>query len=174
MRPTPALLTIALTASLAACGPDPTPAPLPELTWDAPSPVSETEEEALAAAEEAIRRYLEISDAVDSPRDLELLRPLSTESWFEFERSSREDLWSRGIHTEGSTSLRFVKLQFFDESEIAVYVCQETSGTRLIDGSGIDVTGSERSPEALLQINLEMHEGKLLVAGGELWSNSYS
>lgn len=170
MRRTPVSIPIAVVALLlSGCGPTaPMPAPTPSVTV-APAPLFESDEEALAAAEEVYREYLAI---VDSGVDLQAIRDLATSDTVERERATRDELEALGRHLEGTTVLRSMSLQRFDGNELTSYVCLDLSGVRVRDGLGADVTPTTRPDLLTLEVIFVTRNGRFVIAESTLWSSS--
>jgi hypothetical protein len=170
-------VTVAGMLLLAGCGggdPIPTLPPTPTAT-----PIFASEEEALAAAEDAYAAYSEMSDAIssDGGLDPERIAPFVTKAQFEREVETAEYFSSRGLRAVGSPSVTYFELQQFSESagvaEIVVYVCLDVSETTVLDASGADVTPADREPVVPLEVAFEGDEADaLLVARSEAWSGS--
>ena len=170
MRRTPVLAPIAAVAlCLAACGPAaPMPSPTPTVTV-APAPLFDSDEEALAAAEEVYREYLAV---VDSGVDLEAIRDLATSDTVEREGATRDELKALGRHLEGTTVLRSMALQRFDGNDLTAYACLDLSGVRVRDELGTDVTPTTRPDLLTLEVTFVPQNGRFVIAESTLWSSS--
>ena len=143
---------------LSGCGgsdPMPTLPPTPSST-----PVFASEEEALAAAEEAYAAYLAMSNLISSEggADPERIAPFVSESRLADELEGFETYQNLQIHTAGTDTYEVRELQRVDETEagaeVVVYVCWDASAVRVIDASGMDVTPASREVRALLEVVL--------------------
>src|SRR5690606_7687607 len=110
------LITLVLTGCTQ---PDPMPTPPPT---PSSAPVFASDEEALAAAEEAYGKYLEESDQIirDGGARPERLRPLVSDVIYRREVAGFEQLQERQLPGTGSTAFSLT-LQSFDDVEITVY-----------------------------------------------------
>jgi predicted small lipoprotein YifL/sulfur relay (sulfurtransferase) complex TusBCD TusD component (DsrE family) len=163
--------------ALSGCGggdPLPTLPPTPSST-----PVFASEEEALAAAEEAYGAYLEMSNLISSEggSDPERIAPFVTAEQLVQETEASAFLSENGLHvTSGITATRMV-LQGYQESdgtaEVTVYVCLDAAGARIVDASGNDRTPSDRPETVALEVVMSGSVGDpLVMASSEQWSDS--
>ncbi|MGN6272145.1 MAG: hypothetical protein ACTHMQ_03555 [Protaetiibacter sp.] len=137
------LLLIAL--ALVGCTPTepmPTPPPTPS-----EAPVFASDEEALAAAEEAYAAFLATLDQIfiDGGNGSERLLEVASEDVLEQETAGFEQLRAAGFHGTGSTRAKLT-LQSADLvlGEITAYTCDDISETDIVDTNGVSVVG-ERS-----------------------------
>jgi len=167
------LLSAMLLAGCVPVEPTVTPAPEPSTT-----PVFASEEEALAAAEEAYAEYLRIEDAVAQEGGVnpQRLREAVTDEWLEKEVEVFEAFAATGNRQVGETSVLDFELQQLVDSgslvEIVAYVCVDSTPTTFVDPSGADVTPSSRPATTSLQVTLEWSDSrsKLLIADSQPWS----
>lgn len=158
--------------ALSGCGtgdPLPTLLPTPSST-----PVFASEEEALAAAEEAYAAYLEMSNLIGSEGgvDPERIAPFVTEERLTLELSGFERLRQSGLHTAGRTSFKFSELQQFDENggEVVGYACWDGSDVRVLNSNDVDVTPEGRVTRAMLEVVLVADiDGRLVLESDEVW-----
>lgn len=145
MRRTTRLLAPPLLAALLLAGCTPSdPMPTPPPTSDA-APVFATDEEALAAAEEAYGKYLATVDAIlaDGGQNPERLEPLVAPAIYSSELEGYKDLASRGLRGVGESSAT-LQIQRYDASSLVAYVCEDISSTDVVDSSGTSVVKSGR------------------------------
>ena len=173
MRRTPVLAPIAAVAlCLAACGPAaPMPSPTPTVTV-APAPLFDSDEEALAAAEEVYREYLAVLEQNRSPEATDLVADFVTKEYLEDDRDQRLALVAAGNHLVGSTKLSDFMLQYYDETDVVFYVCHDISGVRVLDSSGADVTPADRPAAGVLLVTMRVQDSSLVISESELWSTS--
>lgn len=175
MRLLPLSVAVPLVLLLAACGPAPDARPTV-----APEPTSSAlfadEEEALAAAEEALRDYIEISDAIaaDGGNAPERVEVFVTSSWLEEELEFYESLQSLGIHQVGVTGIKDVSLQYIDDNlaTVTVYACVDVSANHFEDAQGNDVTPATRAGERQVVATFEEVAEVLRLDRMEPWSKS--
>jgi hypothetical protein len=170
-------LTLLAAGTLAACSPDDPvepPGPAPSRTS-----VFASDEEALAAAEEAYAAYLDVANAVaeDGGADPARFAEVTTEEWLKNELSSAESLHSSGNRQVGDVTFSDFVLQYADvngpTAEIAAYVCLDVSQTRFVDSAGNDVTSEERDPVVPIEATFRSRvadPSHLLIARNEPWT----
>jgi hypothetical protein len=161
MRFAPALaLSIAAVLSLGACQQqhDPiVPSAAPSAT-----PVFASDEEALAAAEEAYRAFQSVSDQIlaDGGEHPERLETVATPSWYEKEIEGYAEARDQGWHLIGSTGIDSVSLQSYvpdsdGGAEVTVYACIDLSGTDVVNDQGDSVVAADRQTRLPFQTTFE-------------------
>jgi hypothetical protein len=176
MRTLVGAVTVAGMLLLNGCGggdPIPTLPPTPSAT-----PIFSSEEEALAAAEEAYAAYLEMSNLISSEGgvDPERIAPFVTEERLADELAGFERLQASGLRTSGASTFEFTQLQRLDVDddgvEVAVYACWNGGGVRVLNPEGLDVTPTDREAELLLEVVLVGDvSGQLLLSSDEVWES---
>ena len=162
MRTAPALVvaTLALLA-LAGCVPDDDPVipgPLPSST-----PIFASDEEALAAAEEALIAYYEVSDLIitEGGARPERLLEVATEAVLSNESTGYAQLIEKGWRGSGHTTVDTVSLQSFDpfaaagSEVVTVYACVDISAFDLVDANGASVVGPGRVLRTGFEVGFE-------------------
>jgi len=147
-----------------------------------------SDEEALAAAEDAYRAYLEVANAVaqDGGLNPERYKAVTTHEWLQQEVESAEALQASGDRQVGELSLTSMTLQQVDyvgaDASVSAYLCLDISGTTFIDAAGNDVTPPNREPIAGLEVVFRAEKTglmdrpaasrsvRLLVEGSDLWT----
>jgi hypothetical protein len=181
MRTAPALLIGALVAlTLVACVPDDEavkPDPSPTAT-----PIFSSDEEALAAAEEAYAAYVLVSDVVLQEGGSNPERALEhvTDGFREEAASGFELFADHSWRAEGVTAFDSVELQQYSEigggaAQISIYLCLDVSQTRILDETGTDVTPASRDtrlPLVVDMVSAQEYSSELLQAGSEVWSGN--
>lgn len=142
-------------------------------------PIFASEEEALAAAEDAYAAYGEVSDliAAEGGSDPERIAPFVTEDQLQNEMDAAAYYGDQQLHAEGRAATTKVELQQVSELngfvEIAIYVCIDVSSVRILDASGNDVTPVDREPIAALEVVLVGDASdSLLIASSDVWPDS--
>lgn len=162
--------------ALAGCGggePLPTLPPTPSAT-----PVFASEEEALAAAEQAYTAYLEMSNVISNEggANPERIAPFVTEEQLPDELAGIALFVERRARSVGTShAFGFVLQQLTqtgDGAEITVYACVDVSGVKIVDDSGVDVTPVNREPLIALEIQMIGKPGALLIADSNKWPDS--
>ena len=156
MRRTPRLL-IAVVASallLVGCVPD---APAPTERPTVAAPVYGSDEEALAAATEAYAAYIEASDAVirDGGTNPERVQPFLSAELYEIELDGFERLLENELHGTGATTLS-TQLQQFDSAAVVIYVCEDLSGTDLVDSTGASILTDGPPSNRAFEVELDV------------------
>ncbi len=165
MRTGPALLAAAVLLTLAGCAP--TESHASSEPSASATPVFSSDAEALAAAEKAYAAYLKVSDEIghDGGKSPERIDGFVTKSRLQTELRGSKAIESRGIRTVGSTAFRAASLQgmsyFGTNFEVTIYACWDTSGVRILDASGNDVTPAGRVSEETLEVSFVTEHGML-------------
>ena len=135
-----------LVAALAVGGcveddPDTTPSPDPTST-----PLFESDEEALTAAEEAYARYQAVSDAIlmDGGADPERLLEVATEEQYRYEKNGFDRAASSKHHSTGGSKFRSMRIQSISENQVDVYFCEDVSLVDILDEAGVSVVSATR------------------------------
>ena len=120
------------------------------------TPIFASEEEALAAAEEAYAAYLEMSNLISSEGgvDPETDRPLVTEERLADELRGFETFRDLQLpHRLDRDTFEMIEFQRLDQTgdsaEVVFYVCWDTSAVTVLDSAGADVTPPERNVRRL-------------------------
>jgi hypothetical protein len=167
-------LTVALAVLLSGCvEPDPVITPGPDSTA---TPVFESEEDALAAAEEAYAEYLEVSDLIASEGGVnpERFESVVTTDWLVREIESAQELERSGLQQIGESQLGSIELQQVDGSQsdlatVYAYVCLDLSEVSYVDDDG----ASSSPDEVLIPLEVSFEAtaiDQVLVAGNEPWT----
>lgn len=143
------------------------------------TPVFASEEEALAAAEDAYAAYSAMSDLItaDGGQNPERLAPFVTEDQLAREIEGAEYFSSQGWRSQGSRQIGKALLQQYTDdggsAEIVVYVCVDISEVRIVDGGGVDVTPPDRPNLIALEVGMiSGDESKLLIESSDQWSDT--
>jgi hypothetical protein len=175
MRMLVGAVTVAGMLLLSGCGggdPIPTLPPTPTAT-----PIFASEEEALAAAEEAYAAYREMSDQISAEGgvDPERIAPFVTDSRLADELRVFATLREASLRIEGEASFEVLSVQRYEEfggdAEVVFYACSDLSGSRVIDEDGEDVTPLDRRDRLMLEVVLRTLEGQLplLLESDSVW-----
>jgi hypothetical protein len=174
------VIGLAIAVALAGCLQPPPPViPTAEPTA---APVFTSDAAALAAAKKAYVAYVAASDAIgnDGGSNPQRIAQWVTPSRLKTETKEFDAFSKTGEHLEGKSVISHFALQQVDQSQsgvvtISAYVCDDVSASRLIDGSGLDVTPSARREVVPLQVNLRnLSAGShhLVIEGSTPWSGS--
>jgi hypothetical protein len=181
MRIAPALaLTIAAALSLGACQQQHTPivpSPAPSAT-----PIFASDDEALAAAEEAYRAFQQTSDQIlaDGGENPERLEGFATPEAIAVEREGYAELKSKDWRASGHTLIDSVTLESYtvgatpDETRVVVYACVDLSETKLTDAGGTSVVSPDRKSRLPFETSFAYSEdvGRLLLDSKLAWTGA--
>jgi hypothetical protein len=174
-----AAVLLVLTSALASsgCSPaSPTPRPDPSPTA---TPLFATDEEALAAAEEAYRAYQAVSDLIFSEGGIGIdrLESVVTGEQLKVDSAGFRDIADLGYHSVGNTSFRDLELQSqtsdFGIANVVVYLCEDVSGVDVLDRNGVSIVPAERPDVVRYEVGFTGKEGQpktLLVESREVWT----
>lgn len=161
---------------------------LPGCTGDAPvvlpspesstAPVFATDEEALAAAEAAYGEYLAASNAINAKngKDPKTIAPFVHADYLPELLDEFDEFREANRHVEGEVTFDSAELQQYSDdldnpAEVAIYLCLDVSGARLIADDGADVTPqrNERLPLEAVLVTVD-REPNLVLKSSELWT----
>lgn len=168
-RTIPLLPVLALVVvALAGCVPG-TPAitPPPETTV---APVFASDEEALAAAEEAYRQYITTVDAIlaDGGADPERLADLVSPELYARELDGFMSYKANGWRGVGSRTF-ILLFQSRDDQRLVAYSCDDISATDVLDLSDSSVVVPGRQDRYAFEVTFQLNDKLFVVAGKELW-----
>jgi len=177
MRTLVGAVTVAGVLLLGGCGggdPMPTLPPTPSAT-----PIFASEEEALAAAEEAYAAYLEMSNLISSEGgvDPERIAPFVTVDQLPEELEAASYLSENGFRVAGEVRATEMILQQYNESggvaEVSAYVCLDVSDARAIDAEGNDRTPPDRPETIALEVSFTANDAdSAVLASSDQWPDS--
>lgn len=129
-----------------------------------------SDEEALAAAEEAYGKYLATVDTIlaDGGVNPERLKPLVTLALYEHEREGFATYTSKGWYGVGTRTFT-LELQQYDSNGVTVYSCDDLTDTDVVDASGASVVSETRENEYAFEVGFDLNDGSLVVASKNLW-----
>jgi hypothetical protein len=161
---------------LSGCGggdPIPTLPPTPTAT-----PIFASEEEALAAAEEAYAAYLEMSNLISGEGgvDPERIAPFASGDLYESALDGFQTLRANNWRTIGESELQGAVLQFADitgqthEDAVAAYVCVDVAGVDVVDETGASVVSPDRPSLQAFEVFFGLtSENSLIPSSREIW-----
>lgn len=173
VHPVALTTAVALTLVVAGCVPAATPAdPAPNLTQPSTEPLFASEEEALAAAEEAYAAYLAMADRIsaDGGANGQRIRPYVTPELAQRELDAYRSLQEDSRSIVGSSHFETMALIFFDPVEVQIDVCLDISDTAVRNSSGKEVTPVDRNPRLPMRVLLRVLDERLVVDSNELIS----
>lgn len=145
---------IALTGCL---GSTPEPAPMPTAVFS-------SEEEAFAVAEETYRAYIDAVNARRAnPRSEPDPQSFLVGEALEADISSQREADQLGIHIEGESVVTSVTLVSADPTsgDVAIRACYDSTGARVVNEAGEDVTVADRDATVLAEVHLTAIRGAL-------------
>jgi hypothetical protein len=162
--PLPLLLTALLLAGCTDPSPMPTPPPTPSQT-----PVFASDEEALAAAEEAYGKYMTAADEVihGGGKQAELVQPYLSEDLYQRDKESFEQFTRNGWSGTGETTFA-MELQQFDDATVVAYVCDDFTKTDVVDGNGHSVVATDRMTRVPYEVEFAVSD-QMRIVRKELW-----
>ncbi|RQP09307.1 MAG: hypothetical protein EAS51_12165 [Microbacteriaceae bacterium] len=170
MRRTPRLVAPTLLAALVLTGCLPSsPAPSPPPTPDA-DPVFASEEEALAAAEEAYADFLTAVDGVLAAGGIYdgQLTGLATTEVIAQEEQAFASFRSQGWRLTGSSTFK-MRIQQFTDSTVVTYSCDDISQTDVLDASGRSVVSPDRPSLVPFEVAFDVTSDGLVIAYRTPW-----
>ena len=181
MRIAALILAAGLAITLGGCVKDDgpiVPKPLPSST-----PIFASDEEALAAAEEAYGEYLGVLDEIfyDGGAKPDRLATVATDKLVQLQSDGFSRTAQKGWHSVGSTAFDSAILQSYTSNPgegdplISMYLCVDVSGLDVLDADGSSVVSPDRPARSPFQVTLEVRDSAspdLLVSGDEPWTGS--
>ena len=174
-------VTLVLVAALAVsgCTPD-RPAPVPSVSQSG-TPLFASDEEALAAAEEAYAAYLAVVDGVlaNGGADIERLASVAVGDQLVADKKEIEEAARLGLHSTGTTTFDSLTLQRYELHEfhpaVVAYLCQDVTSVDVLDSSGRSVVDSTRSNRIRYEVSFDASSvdlaPALLVSNQVLWGD---
>lgn len=146
----------------------------------APTPVFESEAEALAAAEEAYAAYQQVSDEIlaEGGTNPNRIDSVVGSDLAEVEKVGFAEFTQKGLHSVGRTTFGNMTIQSFDPEAplgadiIRVFLCSDVSGVDVLDGSGASVVSAERPARTAFEAGFEIGSSgrTLVVSNKDVWS----
>ena len=169
------LALVGLVLLLAGCVPAPAASPSSPTPTPA-APVFASEEEALAAAEQAYAAYLALADTIgqEGGSGSERARALLSPSLANEEIAGFENLAEQGLRTLGATSYSGFTAQSVELGSstgfLTAYVCSDVSGVDVIDGSGVSVVTPDRADKIPFVVTFDQVDGSVLLGSKTVWT----
>jgi hypothetical protein len=168
-------LLLILAAGCAAASPPDPPSATPT-----PTPVFASDEEALAAAEEAYANYLRVSDEIlmdggaDPERIIEFTSAEMANSEIDGYLEAKEQRFhSTGGSTFANLTIQSVSSGFELEGAVMAYVCSDVSLVDVVNEKGESIVPDSRPDRTPFEITFDLAEPsskRLVVARAEVWS----
>lgn len=175
----PAALALVAAAALllSGCTGD-TPVVLPS-PQSSTAPVFASDEEALAAAEDAYGRYLAASASISSKRraDRSEIEELVSSDYLQEVNEGLDSYEDANIFTDGVGRFDTVTLQQLDDTlegpaVVVVYLCLDLAEVRVVDSNGRDVTPDDRPDRVPLEVGFDSvgRTTALVIKSAEIWT----
>ncbi|MEX1077647.1 MAG: hypothetical protein WED09_00875 [Homoserinimonas sp.] len=172
-----AAVTIAVAVLLAGCLPqEPEVIPPPESTTE---PVFASDEEALAAATEAYKAYLAMSDLIaqEGGKEPERIQAVAVRDAFADAMAGYEILGERQYRSVGTSGISSTSLQRYSSAEtsdvVAIYACLDLAGVDVLNHSGDSVVEDSRPDVQPFEVTFDLREdepAQLIVSSREPWA----
>lgn len=171
-----AAVALSLSLGLAACTPEPAPIAVPP--QPSSTPLFASEEEALAAAEEAYASYVTTLDDLghrgwDEPSVLE---EVATGSVLTNDKARAVEYANAGVSQVGAAQFTISSLQSYSAVpplEISFYVCLDVAEVDLIGADGVSLISGNRADVVPLEVSVTGESvAALRVERSELWSGA--
>lgn len=164
------VFVLAAALALTGCVPlEAPPEPAAEPTF---TPVFASDEEALAAAEEAYAEYLRVLAVIlaEGGAGPERIDAVVGDALAVTEKAGFEEFRSLGLHAVGIPVIRNATVQRYDSHEVVVYLCSDLSGVQVLDAEGRLVVGERERPASTFEVLFEFTtDQRLIVASREIW-----
>jgi len=177
----PAAAALVLFAALAATGCTPGPAK-PHTPTPSSTPLFASDEEALAAAEEAYAAYQTTEDQIFAEGGVEgeRIRPVAVREARKAAINGFRSFMKNGYRATGLTRFDTFELQEYEpgasdgEDVVSVYMCLDFSQTDVLDSSGRSVVTPGRALRQPFQLRFDNAAGadKIVLSSREPWTDS--
>jgi hypothetical protein len=171
-----ALVVTLVVSGCASSSPQPSPTPSPSVT-----PLFQSDDEALAAAEEAYAAYQQIEDQVfaEGGRNGERIRTVAQGDALEAALTGFSNFQSEGYRSVGNTKFDSIRLQQYSPRAslsgeiVTVYLCLDFSGTDVLDANDQSVVAIDRPRRQPYQAGFGLSEsGSLVLASRLPWGGN--
>ena len=172
-------LAATLTLTISGCfGDTPSYNPAAEPTT---APLFASDEEALAAAEEAYRDYTSVVDSIfiDGGKDSERILEVATSAVAEIQDEGFQTASEKGLRSTGGTTIDSAVLQQYESTSldglaiVTIYVCVDVSAVDILDESGASVVNKnrvDRIPREVTFDSFPSSQSGLIVSNVEVWT----
>ncbi len=178
MRIAALILAAGLAFTLGGCVKDDgpiVPKPLPSST-----PIFASDEEALAAAEEAYGDYQAVEDQIsaDGGANATRINEVSTGAALTAALEGFQKYVAGEYHSTGVTGFEFSGLQQYLERSadglgvVAAYVCLDLTAIDVLDAANSSIVSPSRPDFQAFEVSFDMVDGQLLLAARDPWTGS--
>tara|TARA_R110002124_G_scaffold107561_5_gene260031 strand:- start:4687 stop:5241 length:555 start_codon:yes stop_codon:yes gene_type:complete len=174
----PLTIGVLLLASLSGCAPSGTPeSPEPTATFVAPYA---TDEEALAAAEEAYAEFVDISNNIlnEGGAAPERIKAITAGEFADRTLESYTDFGLEGKKSIGDARFDSAVLQRYspgggNREIITIYLCHDVSEVELLDAQGVSLVKSDRQNRVRLQVTFDFDDTDqtLRISERDVWTD---
>ncbi|MBH0099470.1 hypothetical protein I6E68_10010 [Salinibacterium sp. NSLL150] len=153
--------------------------PPPEQTASFVAPYA-SDEEALAAAEEAYAEYSRVSDEIliEGGADPQRLGAVATGDFLNVSIEEMREFEAEGYRATGITTYSDLVLQRYSPGAgpidiIGLYLCSDVSGTDVLDAAGKSIIEPTRDDVSTMQVTFTFIEAdaQLVVSDQQLWES---
>ena len=173
MRIAVVFLSVLVLTGCVGSDPPVTPAPTPTST-----PLFASDAEALKAAEAAYKRFNDVADAVFDAGGVgaDRLNAVSVDPLLKESLRDFEDVRAKGLRSTGKVVDRDFRLQSTGPGPadaVVMYVCEDLSGSDVVDANGHSVVKPSRPDSQLFAIHFTaLKSGTILPSSQEPWSDN--
>ena len=140
------------------------------------TPVFASDEEALAAAEEAYRAYLAVADQIfaEGGADPARLADVATGDQLVADIAGFDEVRNLGQHSVGETHFRDTVLQRYDpatkDHAVTLYLCEDVSQVDVFDATGVSIVSADRPAFVMYEVAFDFAPTTtLLVSDKQAW-----
>jgi hypothetical protein len=144
------------------------------------TPLFASDEEALAAAEEAYAAYVSLTDEILAAggQGVERLGTVATGRQLELDTAELRKVASLGYRAVGATATSDFTLQSYDsaasvgDAVVTAYVCEDVSAVDIVDRTGISVVRGDRPNRVKYALSFDSSDAeknRLLLSLREPW-----
>ncbi len=171
MRVIPILVSTVIAVALSGCSTaDTHQESQPEASQTA---LFKSEEEALAAAEQAYSNYLFLNDQItsDGGSNPERISAYVSEGHFLELEEGYSALAELNAHSGGSTTFDHVSVQKIEGETVSVYLCVDVSKNPILSAEGQDMTSESRISRVPLIVLFRIGE-TVIIEKSEVWTGA--
>ena len=142
----------------------------PEPAEPTPTTAFSSDEEAFAAAEKTYRAYVGTENARRDDPSAPDPQVFLTGNALEIDIESQQRFQELGVHLVGPSEVTSFAGQTAssDRTKVAAVVCLDSTGARLVDQSGNDVTPTERDPVLELVVSFKWVDDAFLIIDSDV------
>jgi len=175
-RLAPIVAAVAIVVFLLSGCTTPDPTAVPSSAAPTAAPVFASDEEALAAAEDAFEKYQAVSDSIlkDSGSEPERLLSVATDELYKSELVGFKEMAAAGLHLVGRTTSDSATFQSMATvgkiTDVSVYLCIDVSATDVQDAGGKSIVRSSRVDRYPVELAFQLMGGDMLLSEKAEWT----